>query len=181
MVFVELPNPYSYVNMHIVRMSTGGLVMPRRTLYVREEDQVIWQKAEALADTESLSALVTEALRRFVLAKEQESGKSPYERIELTVSSIDPETNGVSDERTVAFTGRKLVSHGWYTVYETAKHQLLIYGVDESNGSSFYNVHKTFDDAAAARNHNDEPLYPPDLLAAGAEQLGWKWVEELDV
>jgi len=155
--------------------------MPRRTLYVREEDQAIWEQAAGLAEEDSLSAIVTEALRRFVLAKEQESGNSPFERFELTVSSIDPETNGVSDERTVAFTGRKLVSHGWYTVYETAKHQLLIYGVDESNGSSFYNVHKTFDDAAAARNRHDGPLYPSDLLAAGAEQLGWKWVEELDV
>ena len=156
--------------------------MPRRTLYVREEDQAIWEQAAGLAEEDSLSAIVTEALRRFVLAKQQESGNSPFERIELTVSTSDPESRDISGERTVAFTGRVLVTHGWHTVYETAKHQLLIYWVDDSRGASFYTVHKTFDEVlAAARRHDHDLLYPSDLLAAAAEELGRKWVEELDV
>ncbi len=154
--------------------------MPRRTLYVRDEDQAIWQKAEALADQDSVSALVTEALRRFILAKEQETGMSPFERIELSVAAVNSD-DAIIGDRQVAFTGRELVNEWPWQVYETAKHQLLFYTIDSDYG--FYEVYKNVAAAAEARNPRDEdaPMYPSELLAAVAESLGQEWVEELDV
>ncbi|WP_053961236.1 hypothetical protein [Sulfobacillus thermosulfidooxidans] len=143
--------------------------MPRRTLYVREEDQVIWEKAEALSDQESMSALVTEALRRFILAKEQAAGTSPYQRIELEITEIN--RNGMPYDRKVAFTGRELVDDGPLVVYETAKHRLLFYHEELQR----YWIYRTIEQAIKS----DE--FPPTLLAAVADALGQEWVEEWDI
>jgi DNA-directed RNA polymerase specialized sigma24 family protein len=54
---------------------------PRRTIYVRDEDQELWSRAESLAGT-SLSRLLTTLLRQFV--EEQEK----LERLDLGESAL---------------------------------------------------------------------------------------------
>lgn len=46
--------------------------MPNKTIYIRESDRELWEKAEALAGG-SVSHLLTEALRRYV--EEEERGR----------------------------------------------------------------------------------------------------------
>ena len=48
--------------------ATKGTFVPKVTLYVKDSDAPIWEKARALAGAgdESLSALVTDALRQRV-------------------------------------------------------------------------------------------------------------------
>ena len=69
--------------------------VPRKNIYVREADQELWEKAEKLAG-ESLSAVVTEALRGYVAraeakAAQGETGEAviPLRVIEGTGSLLD--------------------------------------------------------------------------------------------
>jgi hypothetical protein len=48
--------------------------MPRKTIYIREADTSLWERAEDLADG-SLSAFLTEKIREFVAQKEAEARK----------------------------------------------------------------------------------------------------------
>jgi len=143
--------------------------MPRRTLYVREEDQAIWEQAAGFAEEDSLSAIVTEALRRFVLAKEQEDGTSPYKRIELEITEFN--RDGMPHDRKAAFTGRELIDYEPFTVYETSKHQLLFYHEEKQ----FHWLFRTIEEATKSNE------FPPPLLADVADALGREWVEEWDI
>ncbi len=163
--------------------------IPRRNLYIREDDESIWKRAESLAGEESLSATVTEALRRFVLAKEQEAGISPYQRIELSVAITDQE-DSVSVEqriignRIIAFNGRILIDDPDVAVYETTKHKLLFYFKD-ANGYGSYGVFDSLQEASEARawemGADGELMFRGDLIAKVAEALGTPWIEELDI
>lgn len=44
--------------------------MPERVIYIREQDEELWQKAEELVGKESLSAFVAEALKKLIATKE---------------------------------------------------------------------------------------------------------------
>jgi hypothetical protein len=60
--------------------------MPNKTVYVRDGDVGLWEKAEQLAG-ESLSAFLTDALRRHVSCVEREAKlKADEERIVVEVS-----------------------------------------------------------------------------------------------
>lgn len=155
------------------------MALPRRTIYVRDEDQDIWERAAAITGEESLSSFVTEALRRLILTREQQAGQSPYKRIELLVGAEDPRTGIISSNRTVAFTGRCIVQ-GPIEVYETPKHRLLFYY--RESGYGFYAVYESLEEAAGVESEaTGDPFYSPDLIAKVAEALGHDWVEELDI
>lgn len=74
--------------------------MPRKQIYVREEDEKVFERAVELAGEESLSATVAEAVRRFV---EQEEAKA--EGFRQVVVTIGDENN---EWRKVRFEGRLL-------------------------------------------------------------------------
>lgn len=143
--------------------------MPKKTLYVRDEDVQIWERAEAI-DNESLSSVVTTALRRYVLSKEM---GGPYERIELKVA-VFTEDGRIDGSRTVAFQGRFLARQGGCLVYETAKKRIAFYSpMDEYFCLDDYD---SLDEAAKAKK------YSSTLLSEVAGALhGANWVEELDI
>ena len=154
--------------------------MPRKNIYVRDEDQDVWERAEKLADGDSISAIVTEALRQFVLHREQSSGTGLYERQELEIASVDQRLNAIDGERKIAFQGRLLVSDDLYDVYETAKHQLLFYWVD--SGYGFYKVYPSISSASADTDpRTGKKRYSGELMTDIADELEQEWIEELDI
>ena len=56
-------------------------MVPNKTIYIREADADVWQRAEKLAG-DSVSALITEALRRYVEQEDQKE-RTDMERIEI--------------------------------------------------------------------------------------------------
>ena len=75
--------------------------MPNKTIYVREADTEVWEKAERLAGG-SVSALIAEALRRYVEEVEQKE--------QLDMESIEVELWGPEDRPyEAAFVGRWLL------------------------------------------------------------------------
>lgn len=113
------------------RTSDRQQTMPSRpwkvTLYVKDSDRPIWERARELLGEESLSAFVTEAISLLVARREAEA--KGMRSIELHLGT------GTTDFPTVTFWGRELVHirpagprsegvHWWG--YETARGQLVI-------------------------------------------------------
>ena len=86
-------------------VATGGTCVPKVTLYVKDCDAPVWEKARALAGAgdESLSALVTDALRQRVERLEAQRKIEAGDITTITLAVGDP-------EKKVRFTGRLLVS-----------------------------------------------------------------------
>lgn len=84
--------------------------MPNKTIYVRDEDLPIFEQAEELGG-DSLSAVIAEALRRFVDVKRAEA--QGMKEITLEVGRVN--TRGGDDTRKIRFVGRKLAGQTAYT------------------------------------------------------------------
>src|SRR5262245_33329451 len=71
------------------RRSTGEVSRPRRSVYVRAEDQAIWDEAERLAQVrgDSLSPLIAQALREYVAQHRVDPGQ--LQRIEVDTWNRD--------------------------------------------------------------------------------------------
>ena len=141
-------------------------VSPRnKTLYVRAEDSAVWSNAEELAGRQSISALVTDLLRRWV--EQQEHG---LRRVEV---EVDDDYGRGSLKK--AFQGRLLATVPVpnrpgveWTVYVTAKDQLALYG---DRMLSVYT-----DVTELQRN-----LPQPEIVARIKQALTREYVEELDI
>ena len=159
--------------------------MPRVTLYVREADEELWERAKALAgDAESLSAMVTEALREYVTRKERamaarEATTAAMQEIEL---EVNVESGGMLTARThkVRFTGALLAESGvdyggfdYHAIYVTRGGRFVLYTRGEDG--RLYRVYDTLDRLARANRH-----LPKELLARAAEALGEEYVVEID-
>jgi len=143
--------------------SDAAVPLPPRnkTLYVRAEDAGVWARAEALAGRQSISAVVTNLLRRWV----DDRG---MERIEVEVDDDDGR-----GRRKKAFVGRVLVTvtprpGAEWTVYLTAKKQLAIYG-DQ--------LLMVYPDIPDMRRN----LPQPEIVTQVQEALRREDVEELDI
>lgn len=77
--------------------------MPRKQIYVREEDEKMFERAVQLAGEESLSATVAEAVRRFV---EQEEAKE--RGFGMVVLEVGSGGRTAANWKKVRFTGRLL-------------------------------------------------------------------------
>lgn len=163
--------------------------MPKRTVYVRDEDQAVWDQAEALAGQDSLSSFVAEALRRLIEVKE--TAARGFAEVELPVRyALDEAFPEVIDMRPVSFRGRVIAQHVGgngtiqWTVYLTPKGNLLFYqisGVDGKDGAT-YEVFKSLQEAERAV-WPDEPArkYPLELLRKVSEGNGENWPVHLDI
>ncbi len=157
--------------------------MPKVTLYVRDEDQPVWARAHALAAKmeDSLSAIVTEALRRYLDQKEREhaaraawAGK--MQPVELRVDH--------GAQFTVRFTGTRLATLRQQdgkerTVYLTAAGKLVYYEqLTEDVGA--YEVFDSFDALQHALVRSEGPMAVDEFLARVAEALGTEFVLHID-
>jgi len=101
--------------------------MPNKTIYVSNEDQAVYDKAQALAG-DNLSSVISRALREFI--SRMDSQKKGLKEITVQVG-----TKGVQQEK--RFSGRLVVKwqgagdsgdKAWFTahVYRTAKSQWAV-------------------------------------------------------
>lgn len=84
--------------------------MPNKTIYVRDEDLPIFEQAEELGG-DSLSAVIAEAVKRFVSAEKAKA--AGFEQFTLEVGQVN--SRGADDVRKIRFVGRKLAGQTAYT------------------------------------------------------------------
>jgi hypothetical protein len=163
-----------------------GNHMARRNVYVRDEDEEVWERAEKLAGEAPMSRVITEALRAYVRSREG----NPMER--KVIAYEDP---GTGEFLSKAFVGRWLIEPDeeyrsehegddlgsetqvmggtTFAVGETAKGNIVIW-VDARRSSPTYAVHDSFDDAESAG-------VPADVVALASTRAGFERAELLDI
>lgn len=146
----------------------------RRNLYVSAQDREIWERAEKLAP-ESLSALVSELLRRYVAQRE-----ASRDRI-----VVDFEDQAGNRQRK-AFKGRMLVSEfesaepgvmagTKYSAAQGANGGLAIwYESGGAGGRGDFSTYVSIEEARAGS-------WPEDFIAAAAIALGEDYAEEIEL
>jgi hypothetical protein len=171
--------------------------MPAKNIYVRDEDVSLFERAEELGG-ESLSAVIAEALRRYV--EVEEAKLSGYE--EYTVEVGVWRTQGSDDTREIKFIGKMLAGGqtlngqtdsrddrgtDWY-IYQTKGGKVIVVWEDWSrwegeNNTVDYavlNALPDYDDLLTGDLLETERLVPGDILRDAANQLGQslaKWIE----
>lgn len=163
--------------------------MGRRNIYLRDDDEGVWEMAAALAGKEkSMSQIIIRGLRDYISSREGEA-------LEMLVVEVEDEHGQRSSKK---FSGRWLltdfastagdvwVSHAgtartihhdcdatpWW-VAETAKGQIAVWANPPSGSGGFY-VYPDFDDA-------EENGIPGDVVSAAARALGIQRAELLDI
>jgi alkanesulfonate monooxygenase SsuD/methylene tetrahydromethanopterin reductase-like flavin-dependent oxidoreductase (luciferase family) len=157
--------------------------MARRNVYIRDEDEDVWERAEKLAGGAPMSRVITETLRAYVSSREG----NPMQR--LTIGTM----NG-GQEITKAFIGRWLIAPDeayrsehegdasietqvragtTFAVADTAKGHILVY-VDAYTGRAEFDVYDDFDQA-------EERGIPGDVLTLAAKRAGIERAELLDI
>lgn len=161
--------------------------MPRKQIWVREEAMGLWEEAEALADADSISALVEEALTEFVAMKKRsaEEHEDPYEVVNLRVA-VFAEDDEIDGSKPVTFRGRRVAREGDTFVYQTARERVAFYYPHPKDNWFFcLEDYDSLNEAAkATKNVNGKkvPKFSSSLLADAARVLyGADWVEELDI
>jgi hypothetical protein len=160
--------------------------MGRRNVYIRNEDEDVWERAEKLAGEAPMSRVITEALRAYVRSREG----NPMER-----QVIDYEDRGTGEQLSKAFVGRWLIEPDeeyrsehetddirsgiqvmggtTFAVGETAKGNIVVW-IDANRSRSTYDVYDGFDDAEAKG-------VPGDVVALASTRAGIERAELLDV
>jgi hypothetical protein len=161
----------------------------RRNIYIRDEDEGVWDRASALAGKEeSMSQIIVRGLRAYISDRDGEP-------IEMLVVELEDELGQQSSKK---FPGRWLirdyksaagdawVSHpgtartfahdcdatSWW-VAETAKRQIAAWANSGAGERAFY-VYRDLDQA-------EENGIPGDVISAAARALGIERAELLDI
>lgn len=157
----------------------------RKNIYVRDEDATLFEKAEAIGG-ESLSAVIAEALRRYVAAEEAKA--EGMQEIVIEVGTWHSE--GADDTKRLKFTGRKIAggrtfstgdSRGTdYELYLTGKGKILAWRENWSrwqgeSTSASYEVYDNLEQTLAGG------VVPGGLVQEAAEAMDVELVEYLDV
>jgi len=162
--------------------------MATKTIYVKDEDLPIFERARELSD-DSLSGMIVEALRRYI--KAEEARAEGFQEIIIPVSYTKDESHGW---RKIRFTGKLLAEAREdspfrdYKVYLTQRGKLILYMVfgpivqreAEENGESeedenrLYRIYDSFDELRNAK-------IPDELLEDVAQKLEQDYIETLDV
>jgi|ERR1022692_1211374 hypothetical protein len=153
---------------------------PNKTLYVRDDDAGVWERAErhAQASRQSVSALVAAALSRYLPPEADQDGME-----EICVEVGEPAL-------TKAFTGRWLVSPdsdetrtgeegydagAYWGVALTRRGQIAVWMAHCNDGwPPGLNVYGTLDQA-------EQDRVPADIIALAATELGQDHVIQLDI
>lgn len=155
--------------------------MPNKTIYVKDSDRELWERAERLGGG-SVSALLTEALRKYV--EESELKERGMETIGLDLGHND------GTPRPVEFVGRWLLDPepnetrttepgydggAFYGVALTKKGRLAI--VSEHCNGGWGPELRTYDSFEKAEREG----VPADILARAAANVGNGYVQKLDI
>ncbi len=156
--------------------------MPNKTIYVRERDVGLWERAEELAGG-NVSALLAEALRRFV-EEEELKEKTGMETIEVSLWGAEDKP------RPVQFVGRWLLhpdpdetrtgepgydAGTYYGVALTRRGNIAVYTqhVNERFAPTI-TPYASFEEAAAQG-------VPADILSMAAAEINDGYVQRLDI
>lgn len=151
--------------------------MPNKTLYIRDNDDVVWKKAETLVTNSglsSLSSLVTDALRREV--ERIEAINEVVNDAKKIIIEID-DGGGVKKK---AFHGNWVVRNyegykGLISVAVTKNQSYLVYYDSQSDCDDSYEVFEFFSDFI------DSEGVPEELKSIVADKVGEDYVEYLDI
>jgi len=174
--------------------------MPNKTIYVRDEDLQFFEEAEKLGG-DSLSAVIAEAVRRFVDAKQAEA--QGMKEVTLPVGVL--RSQGDDDTRKVRFDGRLLSSAEIFTgqtsdgrdrgtdyrIYQTKAGKILVWWQrwtrwENENDLLDYAVFDQlpgYDDEVFGKVHGEHlppETLPGSLLQEAAEALGRELVEYVE-
>lgn len=157
-------------------------MVPNKTIYIREADAEVWERAEKLAGG-SVSALITEALRRYV-EEEQQKEQTGMEQIE--VEFWGPEDRPYQ----AAFVGRWLLwpdetetrtgepgydAGAYYGVALTRRGDIAVYIRHVNDGfAPILTTYKSFEEA-------EKEGTPGDILAIAAAEISDGYVQTLDI
>ena len=157
-------------------------MVPNKTIYIREADAEVWQRAEKLAG-DSVSALITEALRRYVEEEEQKE-RTGMERIEIDLwgpGDIPYQAAFVGrwllwPDETETRTGEPGYDAGaYYGVALTQRANIAVYMRHVNDG--FAPILKTYGSFEQA----EEEGIPGDILAIAASEISDGYVQKLDI
>src|SRR5215218_3028199 len=184
-----LPLDFS-INIRILIRSLQKEVMlvPNKTIYIREADRDVWEKAEKLAGG-SVSALLTEALRRYIETKEPEEGVG-METIEVELAYSHERYGWEEGAYPAQFVGRWLLypdpdetgtsepeydAGAYYGVALTQRAQIAVYMRHVNDGfAPTLRVYSSFDEA-------EQEGVPAEVLARAASAAGADYVQKLDI
>ena len=157
--------------------------MPNKAIYVKEADAELWGKAEKLAGG-SLSALITEAVRRYVEEEERkEQAKmgtiQTVEPIEVELAAHKAQFVGewlLDPDPDETRTGEPGYDAGaYYGVALTERGNIAVYTRHVTDGFAPTLVaYDTFEKA-------EEWGVPADILATAANAMGADYVLKLDI
>lgn len=144
--------------------------MGKRTIYVRDEDEALWDRAKELSGEESLSSIIAEALKKLISEKEDPSMEN------IVVEEWD---GGKPFKK--SFWGKWLVKenitlHGKWSVALTRNNRFAIY--------RHPNQIPPYESKLYVVDHLDEAdsdLIPPTVLKAVSDNLPEDFVQRLDI
>lgn len=157
--------------------------MPRRNIYIRDEDQQLWEMAEKVGGEVGVSRLIREALRSYLRSREG----NPIERLLIETwkgekQLIPKSFMGrwlVKDQRSQhegeTLGGRMILPGAEYSVAETAKGAFAVYWKYKDDPVQYHGFHVYASLEAA------EKEVPSDIVAAAASVLGIERAEFLDI
>jgi hypothetical protein len=157
-------------------------MVPNKTIYIREADAEVWERAEKLAGG-SVSALITEALRRYVEEQEQKE-KRGMETIEVEFwgpGDVPYDASFVGrwllwPDETETRTGEPGYDLGaFYGVALTRRGNIAVYIRHVNDG--FAPILKTYGSFEEA----EEEGIPGDILAMAASEISDSYVQKLDI
>ncbi len=161
----------------------------KKQIYVRNEDAPIFDRAAELGGN-NLSAVIAEALRRYVAA--EEAKRQGFEEQEIRVGIW--RERGADDVKTLKFIGKLLATGTTYTgqatsgddrgvdyeIYATQKGKILVRRLAWSRwqGENDRATYKVFDTLEDVRK---DEYAPGSLIEEAAEKMGVEVVEYLDI
>jgi hypothetical protein len=158
--------------------------MATKTIYVPDEDLQVFDKAKEIAG-DSLSAVVIQALKDFILKKEVEDGSFKEIKRWVGVENLD---NNTIDGKYIRFHGRMLseaskefdVGHTFYfELFLTKKNQFFLYMVDENLAGG--EVSSSYKPPFANIRDVMKCDVPAKLIIDAEKQMPGVLCEELDI
>ena len=177
--------------------------MPNKTIYVKDEDIKVFEEAEKLGG-DSLSAVIAEAVKRFVSA--ERSKAAGFEQFTLEVGRVN--SRGADDVRKIRFVGRKLAEQTAYTgqtssqddrgtdyaIYQTKAGKIIVHWESwsrwdgEGSSADYATLDQLPEHGAELYGQFDSDDYveryperlPGGLLQEAAKALGQELVEFID-